>query len=229
MRLNALRWTQRFFLLIILAAVAAGGWFIYRSAQAGEGPAFVQALVGPPRVLGGQRIGIVAGHSGNDSGAVCADGLTEAEVNLAVAQAAAHKLEQLGARVDLLEEFDDRLDGYRADAFVSIHADSCEVDLSGFKVASLEGGSEASAQLTDCLWERYEAATALPRHPDTITYDMTKYHAFREISSRTPAAIIEIGFLNADRAILTGKTDLVAQGVADGVACFLKPEAEANP
>lgn len=229
MRLNALRWIQRLFLLIIVAAVAAGGWSVYRSAQAGAGPAFLQTLAGPPRTLSGQRVGIVAGHSGSDSGAVCADGLTEAEVNLAVAQAVARALEARGARVDLLEEFDDRLEGYRAGAFVSVHADSCEVALSGFKVASLEGGSDASARLTECLWERYEAATGLPRHPDTITYDMTKYHAFREIAPSTPAAIIEVGFLGGDRELLTGRTDLAARGIADGIECFLAPEAEAEP
>ena len=31
-------------------------------------------------------VGIVAGHSGNDAGAVCPDGLTEAEINLDIAE-----------------------------------------------------------------------------------------------------------------------------------------------
>jgi N-acetylmuramoyl-L-alanine amidase len=223
MRLDALRWIQRLVLLFALALVAAGGWFVYNSAQAGDAPALLQAIVGPPRPLRGLHIGIVAGHHGNDSGAVCPDGLTEAEVNLAAAEAVVSALQQNGARVDLLEEFDDRLEGYRADAFVSIHADSCEVSLSGFKVASLEGGSEASQRLADCLWQHYEAATELPRHLNTITYDMTRYHAFREISPSTPAAIIEIGFLRSDRDLIAGKPDTVARGIADGIECFLKP------
>ena len=223
MRLDALRWLQRLVLLFILLTVAAGGWFVYRSAQAGDGPALFQALAGPPKPLRGLHIGVVAGHSSNDSGAVCPDGLTEAEVNLAAAKATRELLQQRGARVDLLEEFDDRLKGYAADAFVSIHADSCEVNLSGFKVASLEGGSKASEKLTDCLWDRYEAATGLPRHADTITYDMTKYHAFGEIAPSTPAVIIETGFLRGDREVLTGKTKQVALGIADGIECFLKP------
>jgi N-acetylmuramoyl-L-alanine amidase len=225
MRLGTLRWIQRLFLLIILAAVATGGWFAYQSVQAGAGPAFLQTLMGV-QPLGGMRVGIVAGHSGNDSGAVCPDGLTEAEVNMAAAQAVVLSLEARGVTADLLEEFDDRLDGYHADAFVSVHADSCEVDFSGFKVASLEGGSDASEQLAVCLWDRYEAATGLARHPSTITYDMTKYHAFREIAPSTPAAIIEIGFLRSDRELLTQETERVAQGIVDGIECFINPEEE---
>ena len=134
--------------------------------------------------------------------------------------------------MDLLTEFDPRLRDYAADAFVSIHADSCMVDLSGFKVASLAGGSQASAQLADCLWNGYETVTGLARHPDTITFDMRGYHAFREIAAATPAAIIEIGFLNGDRAYLTQHTDHVAAGIVKGVECFLlpdKPVPTANP
>jgi len=166
-------------------------------------------------------VGIVAGHSGNDSGAVCPDGLTEAQVNQAVADAVARVLRRRGATVDVLQEFDPRLSGYQADAFVSIHADSCEADLSGFKVASLEGGSDASERLADCLWEHYGAAASLPPHPNTITYDMSRYHAFTEISPQTPAAIIEIGFLKADRELIAGYPEKAAQGIVAGIECFL--------
>src|SRR5690349_3528194 len=56
------------------------------------------------------RIGIVAGHSGNDSGAVCVDGngnvtLTEADVNLRIAAMVQEQLIQEGYRVDLLREY----------------------------------------------------------------------------------------------------------------------------
>ena len=52
------------------------------------------------------RIGIVAGHSGNDSGAVCTDGggnvtLTEADVNLKIAAMVQEQLTQKGYQVDL--------------------------------------------------------------------------------------------------------------------------------
>jgi N-acetylmuramoyl-L-alanine amidase len=193
------------------------------AAQRGAGPEFVQGLFGPPRELGSRRVGIIAGHRGNDSGAVCPDGLTEAEVNAAVTKAVARRLEAAGARVDILDEFDRRLRNYRADTLVSIHADSCVVDWSGFKVASQEGGSAMSARLAGCLWDEYELATGLARHPQTVTENMLDYHAFREIASTTPAAIIEIGFLGGDRAFLIGEQAKIADGIAAGVTCFLAP------
>jgi N-acetylmuramoyl-L-alanine amidase len=38
------------------------------------------------------------------------------------------------------------------------------------------------------------------------------------------AAIIETGFLNLDREMLTKKTDLVAEGVVQGILCFANNE-----
>ena len=215
---------RRVFLLLLAAAVAASLWLAQHTAQAGGGPEWLRFLFGPPLPLAGVRVGIVAGHHGNDSGAVCPDGLTEAEVNLRIAESVAERLRAQGVRVDVLDEFDRRLRGYRADAFVSIHADSCAVDLTGFKVASQEGGSDTSQRLAACLWDRYEAETGLPRHVDTITNDMLRYHAFREIASTTPAAIIETGFLSGDRIFLTEHADQAAAGIVQGVTCFLAPQ-----
>jgi N-acetylmuramoyl-L-alanine amidase len=181
------------------------------------------------------RIGIVAGHSGNDSGAVCTDEngqvtLTEAEVNLNIANLVQKNLVAQGYQVDLLNEFDTRLNGYRAVALVSIHNDSCEYvndQATGFKVASsLETHDVNRAQrLTACLVDRYEHITGLTFHSGSITGDMTKYHAFSEIDPNTITAIIETGFLNLDRKILTTETERVAQGVTQGILCFINNES----
>lgn len=181
----------------------------------------------PPSV---PRIGIVAGHHGNDVGAMCPDGLTEAEINLEVARRVVYVLEALGYQADLLEEFDTRLTGYQANALISIHADSCEdfpnatPPASGFKIASVEDSivPDAEERLVNCLAQCYAARTHLYFHANSITYDMTRYHTFYEIDGRTPAAIIEIGFMRRDRQILTERPDLVAQGIVDGIVCFLK-------
>ncbi len=88
---------------------------------------------------GPKNIGIVAGHYGFDSGAVCSNGSTEAASNLEIATLVQKKLTDMGYTVDLLEEFDDRLEGYQAAVLLSIHLDSCEYinDLAtGYKVAS---------------------------------------------------------------------------------------------
>jgi len=61
-------------------------------------------------------------------------------------------------------------------------------------------------------------------HAGSITGDMREYHAFREIDPSTVAAIIETGFLNLDREILTKRTDLVAAGVVEGILCFANNE-----
>ena len=184
------------------------------------------------------RIGIVAGHYGNDSGAVCYDGnnevtLTEAEVNLKIAELVKKNLVAAGYQVDLLNEFDTRLNGFRGVALVSIHNDSCvyvNEEATGFKVASsLETHDINRAQrLTACLVDRYAKATGLPFHEGSITNDMRSYHAFSEVDPNTITAIIETGFLNLDRDILTNRTDLVAQGITNGIRCFINNES-VNP
>ena len=181
------------------------------------------------------RIGIVAGHMGNDAGAVCTDEngqstLTEADVNLSIATLVQRSLTERGYQVDLLNEFDTRLNGYRAAALVSIHNDSCDYindEATGFKVAaSLETRDLNRAQrLTACLTNRYQTITGLTFHANSITPDMTQYHAFSEIDPNTITAIIETGFLYLDQDILTKHTDLVAEGVTQGILCFVNNES----
>ena len=178
------------------------------------------------------RIGIVAGHSGNDSGAVCSDalgGFREVDINLNVASLVREDLIAQGYDVDLLAEFDPRLTGYHALALVSIHADSCEYindQATGFKVAAALSTKypEQAARLTTCLRTRYASITGLQFHSGSVTGDMTNYHAFNEISTDTPAAIIETGFMNLDREILTQKPDVIANGIASGILCFVRNE-----
>jgi N-acetylmuramoyl-L-alanine amidase len=210
-------------LLVFAVVLLVGIWVTEQAASRGIGPAWMQFLFAAKEPTGGLSVGLIAGHKGNDSGAVCDDGLTEAEVNLKVAELTAERLQRQGIRVEILDEFDRKLRGYQADALVSIHSDSCQTEFSGFKVANQDDGTEASQRLTQCLWDRYEAATGLDRHPSTITVNMTNYHAFREIALETPASIIELGFLNADRNIIADKPELAAKGVADGILCFFAP------
>ncbi len=173
------------------------------------------------------KVGVVAGHWQSDSGAICPDGLQEVTINLDVAARVVAILQHEGYDAELLPEFSDKLQGYRAAAFVSIHADSCDIPgASGFKVARVAGSAipEAEDRLVACLIREYADATGLRFHKDSITYDMTAYHAFREIDPETPGAIIELGFMAADRQFLTENSYEVAQGVARGIACFLDEE-----
>jgi N-acetylmuramoyl-L-alanine amidase len=174
------------------------------------------------------KIGIVSGHWGNDSGAVCENGTTEADVNLKIATLVQQKLSALGYDTDLLKEFDPRLTGYQAAMLVSIHNDSCDYindQATGFKVAAAISARDNNLanRLAACLRDRYQRTTGLPLH-DSVTNDMSYYHAFNEISTSTSAAIIETGFLNLDYQFLTEKTDVVATGVENGILCFINNE-----
>jgi N-acetylmuramoyl-L-alanine amidase len=180
------------------------------------------------------RIGIVAGHWGNDSGAVCTDNagrvtLTEQEVNFKIATLVQQKLVADGFQVDLLQEFDPRLSGYRAVALVSIHNDSCDYidnQATGFKVAAAMTTHDPNraSRLTECLRDRYQRVTGMAYHAGSITSDMREYHAFAEVDPNTVAAIIETGFLNLDHDMLVNHTDQVADGVAQGILCFVNNE-----
>lgn len=175
-------------------------------------------------------IGIVAGHWGNDSGAVCNDGLKEVDINQNIATLVQKFLVEEGYKVDLLQEFDSRLVNYRALALVSIHADSCDYisdEASGYKVAAAMGDQhpEQSARLTACIRNRYAAYSGLSLHSTSVTPDMTSYHAFGEINESTPAAIIETGFMNLDRQFLTGEPEKAAQGIVAGILCYINNES----
>ncbi|MBX3056597.1 MAG: N-acetylmuramoyl-L-alanine amidase [Anaerolineae bacterium] len=179
----------------------------------------VQRLAQSPGPL---RIGLIAGHKGFDPGAVCADGLTEAQINENIANLVAAQLQADGIPVDILDEFDPRLPRYGATAVVSIHADSCVYyhdQLTGFKIAS--SAYTNSSALEACVEQEYGRATNLPYHPHTITEHMTDYHVFREIPLGVPAIIIEVGFMNLDRDILTNRPHEPAAGVANGIQCYL--------
>jgi N-acetylmuramoyl-L-alanine amidase len=175
------------------------------------------------------RIGIISGHRGNDIGTECQDGFNEAQLNFDHATRLANLLRAEGYTVDILDEFDTRLNGYRALVVLSIHADSCQYinDLAtGFKVARSENSAVPNIEdkLVACLTARYKSATGLRLHANTITHDMTRYHGFRKIEPNTPGALIETGFLYLDRNVLTQKADVVARGLMDGLMCFLRDE-----
>lgn len=179
-----------------------------------------------------KHVGIVAGHyesdpqAIHDPGAICDDGLLEVDINLSIAQRVVALLRAAGYRVDLLGEFDPDIHGYLADAFVALHSDSCMPGASGFKVARVTHSAvpEKEDRLVACLWDEYEDATGLERHEFSITPDMQQYHALRKIAMSTPGAIIEMGFMLEDRHILLDQPDLAAQGIANGIICFLEGE-----
>ncbi len=174
----------------------------------------------------------MAGHSGGiDPGAFCPDGLREVDITTDVARRAKTILESRGYRVDILAEFDARLNATKRDyaprVFLAIHADSCVYYASGYKVARAENSAipQEDDRFVRCVSMAYAAATQLPFHEGSITRDMTHYHGLDKIDPQSPGAIIELGFLGSDHEILKNRRDLLAQGLTDGIDKFLRGNA----
>jgi hypothetical protein len=163
-----------------------------------------------------------------------AGGWAEWEINLLVAQKAQAALEEAGVQVDLLGSTIPAR--YRSHAFISIHADGdTSGALRGYKVARPGFSSipDTDDHLVEIMNREYGSVTGLPRDDDAhISRRMTYYYAFNTrryqhaIDLGTPAAIVEMGFLTngSDRAFLTSRSDLVGQGIANGVLRFLDLE-----
>jgi N-acetylmuramoyl-L-alanine amidase len=176
------------------------------------------------------RIGILVGHWGKDDGWVCADGTREVDINLRIGTLVQQELARDGYTVDLLQENDPRLIQYQALALVSIHADSCDFindAASGFKVSTALASlhPEQATSLVACMVNRYADVTGLTYHYNEVTNDMANYHPFDEVNSITPIIIIETGYMNLDRQILTEKPDLLAFGIYSGIVCYIRGEA----
>lgn len=175
------------------------------------------------------HVGLVVGHWGFDSGAVCSEelgGYKEVNLNHTIAEETRKVLQSYDVKVDLLKEFDERLEGYQAQALVSIHADTCEFtseDQTGFKIQDSQENQrpDQAARLLQCMKTRYGSATSLKYDEHRISVDMTDYHAFRTIDPNTPAIIIETGYMNLDRDLLVNHPDLVGRGIAEGILCYL--------
>lgn len=184
-----------------------------------------------------RRIGIISGHHGRgqnldyDPGAVCYDEykrvvLTEESINHAVATRVVNNLEALNFTVDMLDEFDPRLVDYRADALVSIHANSC-IDygelVTGYIVSKSDARPDTGNDvfLRECIALNYAANIPLERSYNE-TEDMINNHAWRKIHPLTPGVILEMGFMLADKEILTTQHDLLAHAITMGILCYIE-------
>ena len=119
--------------------------------------------------------------------------------------------------------------GYLADVFLALHADgSPDPGARGFKAAHGSRRGPYEGQLVQAVTEEYRRVTGLPVDP-IISRNMRGYYAFSwsrlqsAVAPHTPAAILEMGFMTnaADRALLVGRPDVVAEAVANGLLRFL--------
>lgn len=215
----------------------------------------VSSTQGPPTAIPSplptfarvQTVGIIIGHSGPplnpqftvDPGAICDENndgvpeLTELDINTTVGMRVADLLVAAGYEVELLNEWDARIENYRASTLLSIHTNTCEnlgFGATGFNVKASERSPliDRDNKLVDCLAANYANATGLPRHFGSPP-DLVDYHAFRKVSIDTPTVIIELGFMFANRDVLTQRPDDMAQGIFRGLDCFLTPNSMSLP
>jgi hypothetical protein len=224
------------------AALAVPALRIHAGPRPGDrfaAPSAGPALPGFPWALGPRRVGIQAGHwrieqlpeelhrLQGSTGARFRE-YREVDLNLEVARRTAAILERAGVEVDLLPATVPP--GYRADAFVAVHADGAARSAArGWKVASPWRSSSASRRLAEALAETYPSFTGLPEDRYGTTFNMRGYYAFsahrfqHAISTDTPAVIIETGFVTVaeDRELLFGDPEAVARGIAAGIIRFL--------
>jgi N-acetylmuramoyl-L-alanine amidase len=174
------------------------------------------------------HIGLVSGHWGEEKpGFICPDGTRESDVNLAITTLVRQGLVEQGYTVDLFKEFDPALRQYTGLMLLSIHTDTCtyiDDTATGFKLASsyyTDGTNSKIERLSACIIDRYSSETGL-KYINIVTDDMTKFHTFEEVHVDTPTLIMEPGYLNLDRELLTKSPEKVAKAITDGLLCYLK-------
>lgn len=183
--------------------------------------------------LAGVTVLLDPGHGGSDNGAMGAAGMDaplEKDLNLALARAAAVRLEQLGATVTLTRQDDtyytlgERVEMLRAqkpDFFIAVHHNSAELtsDLNA------NGGTEAyyffdnGQTLAENLTARLTGVTGRRLRGSFQDY----YYVTR--SAVCPAVLLETGFMTvpaeyetcADETVIWAEAGAIAQAVLDSM------------
>jgi hypothetical protein len=178
----------------------------------------------------GARIGLQVGHwqaaqapaPFNTQLGASGGGKSEAEVNLAIAEAAAAELRAAGYVVDLLPTVIPA--GYQADLVVAIHADGGAASARGFFVDHSSRPTTAvnEARLAEALTGAYKAA-GIP-NVDRSTVNSRQYYGYLSVAPTTPMVLIETGFLTSalDRTVLVQQPTLAGQAIARGIQSYLQ-------
>ncbi len=237
------RWLRRGVLLLALAVaslVLVGLTFGGSSRDANAASPQLRAWWGLRNLmLGPPRIGIQIGHwqaeqqpdelaalRWNTGGR--AAGLDEVAVNRAVAEALAVQLEARGVRVDLLPATIPPR--YRADAFISIHADSSpDPERRGYKSAHFEPARNGrEARFKAFVDAAYLRLSGLPGDDANTTANMFNYYGFNtrryrhSVSRNTPSVLVELGYLShaEDREYLL-ESAAPSGALAKGIVAYL--------
>lgn len=195
------------------------------------------------RVAGPIRVGIQIGHlnaalqpdeldSLRYSTGAHANGLDEVTVNGWVAQALAERLAARGFQVDVLPATIPP--GYAADLVLSLHADSnLDSGRNGYKSAHFMPARNTREALLKLTVDRAMLSRlGLEDDDRNVTGAMLHYYAFNHrrfkhaVAQRTPALIVELGYLSnpADLRLLK-QPELLATVLEAGVLDYLRAVA----
>jgi N-acetylmuramoyl-L-alanine amidase len=130
------------------------------------------------------------------------NGINEVDVNLIVAQTLRDMLQNEGIVVDMIPATVPR--NYKADVFVALHADSSEDPARrGYKSAIFRyERNKRDALLKQIIDKNYFYFSGLPDDDMNVSGSMLEYYAFNRqrfkhaVSRRTPAIIVEMGYLS---------------------------------
>lgn len=165
-------------------------------------PSPVQAQ-DPARPLAGISVLLDPGHGQDDGGAMGAAGVEaplEKDVNLAVAQAARYRLEQLGATVHMirtddtflsLQQRNQKITELQPDFFIAVHHNSVDLSVDANQSAGTECYYfyDSGKQLAQTLVQNVAAATGRPERGAFWGY----YYVAR--NATCPAVLLEVGFM----------------------------------
>jgi N-acetylmuramoyl-L-alanine amidase len=164
------------------------------------------------------------GHGGKDPGAISVKGFYEKTVNLSVARKVAARLRQCGLRVVMTRDSDSYVElerraeianQYRADLFVSIHADSSMTGTEkGYSVYVARQASYASQKVANAIAKNLHNVS-----PDGNGIKQADYRVL--VKTQMPAVLVEMGYIsNHGEASLIATDSFqsrIAEAISDGI------------
>ncbi len=157
-----------------------------------------------------------------------ANSVSEVDINRKIAVAVGERLEALGITVDLLPATVPPL--YRADLVLSLHADSSRDPMRrGYKSAHFrDPRNRLEPILKQHLDEAYLKHSSLPHDEENVSGAMLEYYAFNHkkyrhsISQRTPAVIVEMGYISNVEDLDVLRSETPAQAITEGIVNYLR-------
>jgi len=183
----------------------------------------------PPQRKVLRRIVVDPGHGGKDVGAVSVIGGYEKNIVLDAALTVAAELEKSGSEVvltrqdDTFVELNERADlanRHHADAFVSIHADSCSnPSAKGFTVYVARAASPQALELARAIESRLRRQGFPSRGIRRANYRVL-------VRTICPSVLVEMGYLsNASEARRLAQKHIrqnIAQAVSEGALAYFQ-------